>query len=326
LNKRLPFAAAMPRSALETSVRSGAADNEVRQMPMTHHTDGVSMPSPTLTLPFLRLTQPLADMNAWVACFHDAEIPVMAETAEALEAMREHEDDVDANLIGEMISGDPLMTLKVMAFAAKNRPKRLLTEPETVTSTLVMMGISPFFRAFGPQPVLDDVLQDRPEALVGLNEVLRRANRAANFALSFAVHRLDPDASVIHQAALLHDFAELLLWCHAPDLSLSIRNAQRADPSLRSKAVQQSMLHVELTELQHALMQDWRLPELLVRITDDKQAHHLNVQCVMLGVRLARHTALGWDNAALPDDVSDVARLLNLSNEATLSLLRGLDV
>jgi HD-like signal output (HDOD) protein len=295
-------------------------------MSSIHLTDGVSMPSPTLTPPFLRLTQPLADLNSWVACFRDAEIPVMAETAQALEAMRENEDDVDANLIGEMISGDPMMTLKVMAFAAKNRPARLLTEPETVTSTLVMMGISPFFRFFGAQPVLDDVLGDRPEALAGLNEVLRRANRAANFALSFAVHRLDPDASVIHQAALLHDFAELLLWCHAPDLALSIRDAQRSDPSLRSKLVQQRLLHVELSDLQHALMKDWHLPELLVHITDDKQAQHLNVQCVILGVRLARHTALGWDNAALPDDVSDVARLLNLSNVAALNLLRGLDV
>ncbi len=295
-------------------------------MPLTNFTDGVSMPSPDPMLPRLRLTQPLATLSAWVACFRDAEIPVMAETAEALEAMRENEDDVDANLIGEMISGDPLMTLKVMAFAAKNRPARLLTEPETVTSTLVMMGITPFFRAFGTQPVLDEVLGDRPEALAGLNEVLRRANRAANFALSFAVHRLDPDASVIHQAALLHDFAEVLLWCHAPDLALSIRDAQRADPTLRSKVVQQQLLHVELPDLQHALMKDWHLPELLVHITDDKQAQHLNVQCVMLGVRLARHTAQGWDNAALPDDVSDVARLLNLSNVATLNLLRGLDV
>lgn len=285
------------------------------------------MSSPTLLAPSsFRLTRPLPDLGAWVACFRDAEIPVKAETAQALEAMRENEDDVDANLIGEMISGDPLMTLKVMSFAAKNRPARLLTEPETVTSTLVMMGISPFFRFFGAQPVLDDVLGDRPDALAGLNEVLRRANRAANFALSFAVHRLDPDAAIIHQAALLHDFAELLLWCHAPDLALSMREAQRADPSLRSKVVQQRVLNVELADLQHALMQDWRLPELLVRITDDKQSQHLNVQCVMLGVRLARHTALGWDNAALPDDVNDVAHLLNLSQDATLNLLRGLDV
>lgn len=279
----------------------------------------------TPTTEFTRLTQPLADLSGWVACFRDADIPIMAGTADALEAMREREDDVDANMIGEMIADDPLMTLKVMAYGAKNRSARVVTEPETVTSTLVMLGISPFFRAFGPQPVLEDMLADRPEALAGLNEVLRRASRAASFALSFAVHRLDPDAAIIHQAALLHDFAEMLLWCQAPDLALGICDAQRADRSLRSSTEQCKRLNVDLLDLQHALMLEWRLPDLLVRITDDKHARQPNVQCVMLGVRLARHTASGWDNAAIPDDVNDVANLLNLSSDATLSLLRGLE-
>ena len=284
------------------------------------------MSNPALPPEFTRLTRPLADLAAWTACFRDADIPVMADTADALEAMRAREDDVDANLIGEMIAGDPLMTLKVMAYGARNRSARVVTEPETVTSTLVLLGIPPFFPDFGPQPVPEDMLADRPEALAGLTEVLRRASRAANFALSFAVHRCDPDAAVIHQAALLHGFAEMLLWCHAPDLALAIRDAQRADPTLRSSVEQRSTLHVDLLDLQHALMLEWHLPDLLVRITDDKQASHPNVQCVMLGVRLARHTAAGWDNPAIPDDVSDVAQLLNLSAAATLSVVLSLAV
>ena len=118
----------------------------------------------------------------------------------------------------------------------------------------------------------------------------------------------------------------MLLWCHAPDLALTIRDAQLTDPTLRSSTEQRRTLNVELLDLQHTLMLEWHLPDLLVRITDDKQSKHPNVQCVMLGVRLARHTAAGWDNAAIPDDVNDVAQLLNLSTAATLSLLRGLDV
>jgi hypothetical protein len=44
----------------------------------------------------------------------------------------------------------------------------------------------------------------------------------------------------------------------------------------------------------------------------------------MLALRLARHTSQGWDNAAIPDDVSDIAALLNLSTDATLQLVRGI--
>ena len=294
-------------------------------MQLQNQNDSPTSPQPSSVRVSLGLTSAPKDLAAWVVRLRDAEIPVRAETAEALEVMREHEDNVDANLIGEMIAGDPLMTLKVLAFAAKNRPSCVLTQPETVTSTLVLVGISPFFRFFGPQPTLEDCLGDRPEALLGLNQVLQRANRAADFALAFGVHRLDPDAAVIHQAALLNDFAELLLWCHAPDLALCIQRAQRSDGTLRSKVAQQQFLNVGLAELQHALMLEWRLPDFLIQVSDSQQAHRPSVQCANLGIRIARHSALGWDNPAIPDDVSDVARLLNISSQAAMNLLREID-
>jgi HD-like signal output (HDOD) protein len=271
------------------------------------------------------LTEALRDLSAWTAYFRDAEIPVQADSAEAMEALRSNEDDVDANTIGEVISTDPLLTLKVLAFASSNRPASRVTDTETVIAALVMMGISPFFRAFGPQPTLEDRLQDAPEALDGLRQVLRRSHRAANFALAFAVHRMDHDAAVIHQAALLHDFAEMLLWTHAPTLALRIRVAQLADSTLRSAAAQQATLNIELSDLQQSLMKVWRLPELLIRITDDKHADHPSVKSVLLAMRLARHTAQGWENAALPDDVNDIAQLLNLSQAAALSFVRDVE-
>ena len=269
------------------------------------------------------------DLARWTEFFHhavqNANLPVLAETSVALEAMRLNEDKVDANLLGELISADPLMTLKVQAYAASHRSKRLLTDTETVTAALVMMGISPFFREFALQPTVEAHLADQPEALAGLQEVIHRAHRAATFALSFAVHRMDHDAPVVYQAALLHDFADMLLWCHAPALAVEMRQAQRDDPSLRSSAVQEQMLGVKLPELQHALMLAWRLPDLLVRCADDSHAEHPSVKSVALATRLARHTAQGWDNAAIPDDVTDIAALLNMSAPATLAWLCEVD-
>jgi HD-like signal output (HDOD) protein len=271
-----------------------------------------------------RLIQPLPDLAAWTAYFRSAGIPILSETAEALEALRPNEDRADANGIGELIAHDPLMTLKVMSHVALHRSSRVVTDTETVISALVLLGISPFFRAFGPQPTVEERLADLPEALAGLGETMRRSHRGANFALGFAVHRMDHDAAVLHAAALLHDFAELLLWCHAPVLALKIRDAQRADPQLRSSAAQRAVLNIELADLQQSLMKAWRLPELLIRINDDRHAEDANVRTVMLALRLARHTAQGWDNAAIPDDVKDIGELLNLSPEATLELLHGI--
>lgn len=279
------------------------------------------MPS-LAAVPMPPLTQPLRDLAAWTAYFRTADIPVLAHTAESIEALRAVEDSVDANGIGETIAHDPLMSLKVLAHVALHRSSRVVTDAETVISALVMMGISPFFRIFGPQPTVEERLAGDPDALAGLNDTLRRAHRGANFALGFAVHRMDHDAAVLHAAALLHDFAEMLLWCFAPALALRIRDAQRLDPSLRSGAAQLAVLNIELVDLQQSLMKAWHLPELLVRISDERHAQSPSVRNVVLALRLARHTANGWDNAAIPDDVNDIAELLNLSPEATLQLVQ----
>jgi HD-like signal output (HDOD) protein len=272
-----------------------------------------------------RLTEALPDLAAWTAFCLAAPLPVMDDTALRLEDLRAVEDEVDAHLIADTVAHDPLMTLKVLAHVAGVRSARSSGDPETLTSALVLLGIGPFFRAFGPQPSVGAHLADLPDALQGFEAVLRRSNRAAAFALGFAVHRMDPDAAILHVAALLHDFAELLLWLHAPALALRIARLQQAEPALRSALAQRSVLHIELADLQQALLRAWRLPEMLVRIEDDRHADTPQVRNVLLAVRVARHSAQGWDNPALADDVRDIAELLNLGEEPARTLLRQID-
>lgn len=266
------------------------------------------------------------DVAGWARLFRPESLPVLSSTAFALEDFREREDDLDAKTLAEVVASDPLMTLKLMAHVGQMRRQRRDGDAETVTAALVMLGISPFFRAFGRQPTVEDHLRTQPEALEGFQAVLRRADRAADFALGFAVHRFDHDAAVIYEAALLHDFAELLLWLHAPSLALEIARRQRQDPQLRSEVAQRELLHIRLVDLQHELMMQWRLPSLLVRITDHV-AHQESAQVrnVLLAIRVARHSAQGWDNPAIPDDLREIADLLQLGVEPTLRMLREID-
>jgi HD-like signal output (HDOD) protein len=273
-----------------------------------------------------RLVRPLPNLAAWVAHFRAAPIPVLAATAATLREMVDHEDAVDAHMLADAIDTDPLMTLQLLSHVATT--SRRETDVETVVGALVLLGIGPFFRRFGGVMSIDEMLADvdeRDAVLEGLGAVLTRAHRAARFAIGFAAHRLDPDAAVIHEAALLHDFAELLLWCHAPALALEIRRRQAAEPTLRSATVQRAVLGIELTDLQQALMKAWRLPELLVRLGDDSHAHHTQVRNVSLAVRVARHSAKGWDDPALPDDLVEIGAMLQLGTAPTLALLRDID-
>jgi HD-like signal output (HDOD) protein len=271
------------------------------------------------------LTESMANLAAWTRYFQNVEMPVLEKTSLALEALRETEDDVDAGMLSAVIDADPFMTLKLMAHVAAKRRVGDVTETETVMSSLVMMGVSPFFRNFGVQPTVEDQLHDQPAALQGLQELMHRAHRAGHFALGFAVHRGDTDAGVIQQAAFLHDFAEMLMWCHAPTLALEIQAMQRVNPTLRSASLQRFVFNADLDDLRQALMKLWHLPDLLVRISDGKHPDHPIVRNVVLAVRLARHTSHGWDNAAIPDDIRDIAQLLNAAPRVAMAFVRKID-
>ncbi len=281
--------------------------------------------APTLRSAASVISTPLPDVQAWLRAFDSREIPILAATANTIDDLRCNEDAVDAHLLAEGMQADPLMTLKLLRHVAALRLGRDQSDAETATEALVMLGITPFFREFGPQPTVEQALAGRPEALAGMRRVLRRAHRAARCAPAFAVHRHDHDAALIHEAALLHDFAELLLWAHAPALALAVARQLQAEPGLRSVDAQQLHLHIHLADLQQALMKAWHLPVLLVKISDDHSSTNSQVRNVQLALRVARHSARGWDNPALPDDVDAVADLLNLGTVPTLNLLHDLD-
>ncbi len=280
-------------------------------------------PSPT---PPARLDRPLRDLTAWVAYFRDAPIPVLDVTAEAIQAYSENEDAVDAHLLADTVSTDPFMTLSLLAHVGST--SRRPTDVETVTGALVLLGIGPFFRRFRDMPTVSSSQVDLPDAArarQGLQAVLERTRRAARFALGFAAHRMDPDAAVIHEAALLHDLAELLMWCHAPQLAMEIAERLRGTPGLRSVQAQQAVLGIALADLQQALMKAWRLPALLIRLDDERHADSPQVRNVALAVRLARHSAESWGNPAVPDDLLEIGDLLQLGPEPTQKLLRDID-
>jgi HD-like signal output (HDOD) protein len=276
------------------------------------------------------ITQAPRDLAGWMRLFDVTQLPVLDSTAAALETLRANEDAVDAHLLAEATQNDPLMTVKLLSHVAQKRrgrdSSRLGSDTETVTEALVMLGITPFFTAFSPQASVQDILRDEPLALAGFGRVLRRSRRAARFALGFAVHRMDHDASVIHEAALLRDFAELLLWLRAPALALELERRLDADTTLRSVTAQRQVLNVALDELAHALMLAWRLPALVVQITDEhaKQVTS-SMRNVQLAIRVARHSANGWHNAALPDDYSEIGALLNLLPGSVQHLLLDID-
>ncbi|MDD5329409.1 MAG: HDOD domain-containing protein [Sulfuricella sp.] len=261
-------------------------------------------------------------LNAWVIYFDQAPLPVLRRTATELALLHEKEDDLNGRELAGVILRDPIMTLKVLRFLQANRGKSQITDITTISRAIMMIGTTPFFKQFSQQPLIEDSLADYPEARAGMMQVMSRAHHAALYALDWSVLRHDIDTDEVVIAALLRDLAEMLLWCFAPEPMLEIRRKMRQDPTLRSAAAQQQVLGFRLIELQLALATAWHLPNLLLSLMDEAQAAMPRTRCVTLAVALARHSANGWLDAALPDDCKAIHDFLKIPQDEAWSRIR----
>lgn len=264
---------------------------------------------------------PFPDLDAWVAYFSQAQIPVLRHTQHQLAELRANATKSNARVISSVILHDPLMTLRVLAYIETKRSKSRSTDITTIERALMMIGMEPFFNDFQDLPLVEEQLKPYPRALLGLLKTINRSRKAMFWARDWAVYRHDLDVDEIIVATLLYDFAEILMWCFAPQLALQVIDRQKADRSLRSVAVQAEIFGIPLYQLKLALAQAWHLPQLLITLMDQQNAEHPRVRNVKLAVDLARHSANGWDDAALPDDFKGIGELLRLSDEAVLRRL-----
>lgn len=263
------------------------------------------------------IDQPLQDVEAWVVFFSDTSLPVLRQTRRRLDEMRQDTDSVDARELARVVLLDPIMTVRVLAYIQPYRGRSLQHDITTIAGAIMMAGIDPFFRRFNELPTIEDMLKgEDPHALLGVLQVIRRAQRAADYAQDWAMWRHDVNMEEIRIATLLHELAELLVWCFAPRLGLKIRQMMLEHPGMRSSLAQEQVLGVTFQDIQSSLCRAWHLPELLQRLIDDDNVDNPRVRNVALAARLARHSAAGWEDPALPDDYKDIGKLLNLSMEA----------
>lgn len=264
------------------------------------------------------LDHPLPDLEAWVLHLSSVELPILRYTARRLEEARENIDRVSGREIAQIVLQDPLMAVRVLAYIQPFSGKHLRSEITTIANAVTMIGIEPFFVQFNNPITVENALSSEPQALFGLIQLIRRVQRASRYAYDWAYARHDINIEEVALATLLHDLAEVLLWCFAPKLAIEIRTLQQADKTLRSTAAQEQVLGIRLSDLQLAICRAWHLPGLLQSLMDDANAHLPRVQNVTLAVNLARHSANGWNDAALPDDFAAIANLLHIDHEALM--------
>lgn len=263
----------------------------------------------------------IEEMNNWVIRLTQSELPVLKQTARDLTALRADEKRLNARSISEVISRDPIMTVKLLRYLQLHKHKVQTAEVIQVEQVLLMLGLDTFFNKIDMHSLVEDMLKSNVVALPPTLRVIHRSHRASEYARDWAVQLHDLHYEEVRIAALLHDIAEILMWCFAPQAMLEILDIQKKDKLQRSHSVQEQVLGFSLIELQKELAIKWKLPELLLTLMNDSKSKLPRVRNALLAVNLARHSANGWDDAALPDDYNDIGELLRIPAEQVKAMV-----
>jgi HD-like signal output (HDOD) protein len=273
----------------------------------------------------LMIDFPFPGAAPWVDHFKDIELPVLRHTIQQLDELRGEVETINTRKLAAIIEHDPLMTLRVFRTMRARRSNSQSADITTIERSLVMMGTQNFYDSLKDLPIIEQQLKGYPKAMLGLLKVIARSRHAALWARDWALFRQNVSFDEIAMAALLHDFVEILMWCFAPTLASQAKVRLSADPSRRTGSVQQEVFGAPLNEIMVELITHWGLPPLLRSLMDPADAETGNVRNVKLAVDLARHTANGWNNAALPDDFQAIETLLHIGHSNLLERIGAPD-
>lgn len=260
-------------------------------------------------------------IEEWVRYIDKTDIPILKQTQKELLILKRDEDDLSPRDISRAVLNDPMMVFRVLSYSQQNKGKHQVQDLLQVEQAVIMMGTSIFFNRLAPKKIVNEMLSTDLKALTELLKLIKRAHRGSYFATEFAVYHKDMHAEEIHVAALLHDLAEMLMWCFAPTQMNQIRQIQTLNKSFRSTDVQEKVLGFKLHDLQIALVAHFGLPPLLTKLMDDDFQDDKRVKNVVLAINFARHSANGWDDAALPDDYEAIAKFLRIGVDRTKRVL-----
>lgn len=264
-------------------------------------------------------------LTEWTRFLGEVEIPVLRKTANDLAVLKEQEPSPSpsARNVARIIRRDPLMTVKLLRHLQQHKHKRQQQEIVQVEQALIMLGVENTLDQVTTEPLVEHLLQQHPVAQVHLLRRIYRAHIASNYAFEWAIRLYDTHFEEIGIAALLHDITEILLCCFVPDKMLEIDTLQQQDSTLGSSTVQETVLGFTVYDLQATLIEAWTLPKLLIMLMDKKHIAHSRVRNVALAVNLARHSAHGWDDAALSDDYAAIGELLCITPDDARTLVHA---
>ena len=252
----------------------------------------------------------------WAAYLEHKEQPIKAVSKTALRALEAGaEEALSAHAYAALLLEDPLLALRLLKEANRRLPRRMAKDITTPLGVVLALGTQQFKEQIRVAP---EVGEDN----AGFMACEARASLAARIALAWGALRHDLDPGELAMAALLANAGEIELWAFVPELPQKALDELHSGRASRSEQAQRQACGFAFLDITLLLIENWTLPQLIKQLIRGDEG--MRARMARLAVNTARHLGNGPDDAALPDDVREAAKLTGANLDVVVGILPGL--
>lgn len=252
----------------------------------------------------------------WAAFLEHKEQPIKAASKAGLSALEAgSEDTLSAHAYSALLLEDPLLALRLLKEANRRLPRRMAKDITTPLGVVLALGTQQFKEQIHIAP---EVGEDN----AGFIACEARASLAARVAMAWGALRHDLDPGELAMAALLANAGEIELWAFAPEVPQKALDELRSGRAQRSEQAQRQACGFAFLDITLLLIENWTLPQLIKQLIRGDEG--MRARMARLTVNVARHLGNGVEDAALPDDIREAAKLTGATLDVVVGVLPGL--
>jgi HD-like signal output (HDOD) protein len=257
-------------------------------------------------------------VQEWISLLTRETLPVMRRTLTQVRSLLD-QSSVNHIRLSEVIARDPGFSLNIIR-RLTSLPTPPREEISRISLAIPLLGMDMVEQSARTLPCLEDRLQGPPRR--GLIEYYSQAVHAARYAQSIAEWRRAPESKDLYTAALLHNLAEMALWCAEPDTMLNLhRRILNGDDR---ENVARETLGATFEELSVQLSRNWRLPTSIEQAQGISNSYLPAPLTVMLASAIARESSLGWNRPGTLESLELLAEFLEIPVPRSTALIHRL--
>ncbi len=248
-------------------------------------------------------------VEGWLERLRPGQTPVFHHTKASLLSLEARIEQIGAREVAALVLSDPLATLRLIYLANNRTSRHFGNEVATVEHAILMQGLGVYLDKVAEFPVLEDTpLGQDKDSLASLYRLLRLAQHAAWQARDFAVLHSDVRAEEVEVAALLYYAPEFLFWLDAPETARELARLRRI---METEEAERQALGFALEPLRLALLEAWRIPQVIRDMLDVRQAGRSRNIILKACLDIAHRSRHGWWDEHLLADYQALADIEN---------------